>query len=138
MNCPEMLYVEDNPSDVLLLKSALKLRGNVIHLHVVQDGNEALAFLRRQAPFENVRTPELVLLDLNTPKKNGFEVLREARQDPDLRTIPMVVFSGSSNAKDRDKCMKMGASDFWNKPRDFHEFATIIEKIKTFLPVEVG
>ena len=92
----EILLIEDDPGDVLLTRRALAESKVANVIHVMQDGVEALAFLRQQPPHEDVNRPDLVLLDLNLPRKGGLEVLAEVKNDPELRQIPVVVLTTSS------------------------------------------
>ena len=118
----EILLVEDNPGDVRLTVEGLnegKVRNN---LHVARDGVEALAFLRRQAQFADAVRPDLILLDLNLPRKDGREVLAEIKSDADLKTIPVVVLTTSRAEQDALRCYELGANALINKPVDLDGF----------------
>src|SRR4051812_34141201 len=121
-NC--MLYVEDNPHDVLLLKSGFKLKELSPNFDVVQDGVEAIQFLKSA-----VLKPKLLLLDLNLPKKNGYEVLSELRSDPEFSFLCIVIYSGSSNKDDVKKCLQLGASEFLQKPSSLEGISKVIDRI---------
>ncbi|MDQ3364083.1 MAG: response regulator [Myxococcota bacterium] len=128
----EILLVEDNPGDVRLTEEALregKVRNN---LHVARDGVEAIAFLRREGKFANATRPELVLLDLNLPRKDGREVLFEIKNDPDLQTIPVVVLTTSSAEVDILKSYKLHANCYITKPVDLEQFVKVVKSIDDF------
>jgi chemotaxis family two-component system response regulator Rcp1 len=95
-----ILLIEDNPGDVRLTQEAFKEGNMAVDLSVVMDGVEAIKYLRKQAPFENIDTPDLILLDLNLPKKDGREVLKDIKVDPELRLIPVVVLTTSNAESD--------------------------------------
>ena len=128
----EILLVEDSPGDVQLTVEAL--RDARVHntLHVVTDGEEALAFLRRQGPWAEAPRPDLVLLDLNLPRKSGREVLAEVKADPDLRRIPVVILSTSENPDDIRAAYDLAANCYVTKPQDLDEFIGAVRAIDTF------
>lgn len=127
-----ILLIEDNPGDVRLTKEAFK-EGNIsMDLSVVMDGVEAIQYLHKQAPFEGVRTPDLILLDLNLPKKDGREVLKDIKEDPDLRRIPVVVLTTSNAESDILKSYNLYANCYINKPVDFDSFFNVIKSIEEF------
>lgn len=128
----EILLVEDNPADVDLTKETLEFAKLRNRLHAVNDGVEALAFLRRQPPFENAVRPDLILLDLNLPRKDGREVLQELKVDPTLRTIPVVVLTSSDAEKDVIKSYDLGANCYITKPVDLDQFADVVRCIEDF------
>ena len=128
----QMLLVEDNPGDVRLTKETLKDAKLMVDLHVVGDGVEAIAFLRQEGKYASVPWPDLVLLDLNLPKKDGREVLAEIKQDPDLRRIPVVVLTISSAEEDILKSYNLHANAYVNKPLDLEQFAKITKAIEDF------
>lgn len=101
-------------------------------LAVVEDGVEAIQYIRKQAPFEDVRTPDLILLDLNLPKKDGREVLKDIKEDPDLRRIPVVVLTTSNAESDILKSYNLYANCYINKPVDFDSFFNVIKRIEEF------
>ena len=128
----EILLVEDNPGDARLTKEALrdaKVRNN---LHVVLDGVEALAFLRRQGKHAAVPKPDLILLDLNLPKKDGREVLEEIKQDDQLRHIPIVILTTSQAEKDIIESYRLRANAFVTKPVDLEQFLKVVQSIEHF------
>ena len=128
----EILLVEDNPGDVLLTRESLNISKVLNNLHHVPDGVEAIKFLRKQENYANVPTPDLILLDLNLPKKNGREVLAEIKQDPALAHIPVVVLTSSKNEIDILKSYQLHANCYITKPADLNEFAKIVESIDNF------
>jgi CheY-like chemotaxis protein len=128
----EVLLVEDDPGDVLLTREAFednKVRNN---LHVVSDGEEAITYLRREGPHEGAARPDLVLLDLNLPRKDGREVLREIKADPDLRSIPVVVLTTSEADEDILSSYDLHANAYVTKPVDFDNFIRIVRQIDDF------
>jgi chemotaxis family two-component system response regulator Rcp1 len=128
----EILMVEDNPGDVRLTVEALKegkIRNN---FHTVEDGVEALAFLRHQGPYASAPRPDIVLLDLNLPKKNGREVLAEIKEDPDLRRIPVVILTVSQAEQDILKSYNLHANCYITKPVDLDQFLEVVKSIENF------
>jgi len=128
----EILLVEDSPSDTDLTIEALK-RGKVAnHLSAVEDGVQAMDFLRRQGRYANAPRPDLILLDLNLPRKDGREVLAELKADPDLKTIPVVVLTTSQAEKDVVQSYKLQANCYITKPVDFDQFLDVVKSIEQF------
>jgi two-component system, chemotaxis family, response regulator Rcp1 len=128
----QILLVEDNPGDVRLTKEAL-LEGTVPHqLHVVPDGEAAIHFLRKLGQYEDAPRPDLVLLDLNLPKKDGKQVLQEVKKDPALREIPVVVLTTSKATSDINAAYGLHANCYIQKPVDLHRFWDIIRSIEGF------
>jgi chemotaxis family two-component system response regulator Rcp1 len=128
----EILLVEDSPADVDLTREALddaKLHNN---LHVVTDGVEALEFLRREGSYADAPRPDLVLLDLNLPKKDGREVLAEIKADPILRRIPVVILTTSQAEQDILKSYDLHANCYVTKPVDLDQFVTVVRSIENF------
>jgi two-component system, chemotaxis family, response regulator Rcp1 len=128
----EILLVEDNPGDVRLTMEGLnegKVRNN---LHVAKDGVEALAFLRREGEFGNAVRPDLILLDLNLPRKDGREVLTDIKSDPDLKTIPVVVLTTSRADQDVLHSYQLQANCYITKPVDLDQFITVVKSIEDF------
>lgn len=128
----EILLVEDNPGDARLTQEALhegKIRNN---LHHARDGVEALAFLKREGEFAKAPTPDLVLLDLNLPRKDGREVLAEMKQDPRLRTIPVVVLTTSEAENDIVRSYELHANCYITKPVGLEQFIAIVREIESF------
>lgn len=123
----EILVVDDNEDDVLLLQESLRDLHTVNLVHAVHDGEEALAFLRREGKFAGAPRPGLVLLDINMPKKNGFEVLAEMKTDPLLRIIPVVMLTTSNRDADVITAYGGGACSFVTKPVNFDRLKLIAE-----------
>ena len=128
----EILLVEDNPADVRLTEEAF--RDGKIHntLAVARDGVEALDFLRRRGKFADAVRPDLILLDLNLPRKDGREVLAEVKADPDLMRIPVVVLTTSRAEMDVVKTYNLHANCYVVKPVDFEQFIHVIQSIENF------
>lgn len=128
----QVLLVEDNEDDVELTLEALKDSKVRMEVHVVQDGVDALKFLRKQAPYEEKPRPDLMLLDLNLPLMDGREVLEKVRQDPDLTDMPIVVLTTSQNEEDICRVYKLHANCYISKPVDFMKFSEIVRQIEGF------
>src|SRR3954470_5750533 len=132
----DVLLVEDDDGDVLMTREAFehhKIRNN---LHVVQDGEEALQFLRREGPYADAPKPGLILLDLNLPRRDGREVLAELKADPELRVIPVVVLTTSEAEEDILRSYALHANAYVSKPVDFERFIAVVRQIDEFF-VEV-
>ncbi len=128
----EILLVEDNPGDVRLTQEAMtdgKMRNN---LSVTRDGVEAMAFLRQEGEFKDAPRPDVVLLDLNLPKKDGREVLAEIKADPDLRRIPVVVLTSSKADEDIINSYDSHANCYVTKPGDLEQFIDVVKSIEGF------
>jgi two-component system, chemotaxis family, response regulator Rcp1 len=128
----DILLVEDNEGDARLAKEAMrdsKLRNT---LHHVTDGEEAMAFLRREGKLAGVPRPDLILLDLNLPKKDGRQVLAEIKNDEDLKRIPVVILTVSSAEEDILKTYNLHANCYITKPIDFEQFVKIVHSIEDF------
>ncbi|HET9901968.1 MAG TPA: response regulator [Actinomycetes bacterium] len=128
----EVLLVEDDPGDVLMTREAFeqhKLRNT---LHVVSDGVEALSFLRQEGEYADVPRPDLVLLDLNLPRKDGREVLAEIKADPQLRRTPVVVLTTSEAEEDVLRSYDLHANAYVAKPVDFDRFIDVVRRIDSF------
>lgn len=128
----EILLVEDNPADVDLTQETLELAKIHNHLHVVNDGVEALAFLHREGDYADAVRPDLILLDLNLPRKDGREVLQELKADENLRLIPVVVLTSSDAERDVVKTYNLGANCYITKPVDLDQFASVVKSIEEF------
>ena len=128
----EVLLVEDNPGDVRLTREALKDGKVSNHLSVMQDGVEALRFLRREGPYAGAPRPDVVLLDLNLPKKDGRQVLQEMKQDRSLRTIPVVVLTSSDAERDIVGAYELQANCYITKPVDLDQFIEVVRSIQNF------
>jgi len=127
-----ILLVEDNPGDVRLTQEAFKEGRLSINLDVTMDGVEAIKFLRKEGQYENATTPDLILLDLNLPKRDGREVLHEIKTDDHLKRIPVVILTTSSAEQDILKSYNLHVNCYINKPVDFDKFFSIIERIEDF------
>ncbi|MDX1530785.1 MAG: response regulator [Rhodothermales bacterium] len=127
-----VLLVEDNPGDVLLAKEALEEAQMPVELHVVDDGEEAVAFLRKEGVHAEVPTPTLILLDLNLPKKSGLEVLCEVKEDDALRSIPVVIFSSSEAKEDIAQAYACHANCYVTKPGDLSDLVRVVKAIESF------
>jgi len=128
----EVLLVEDDEGDVLMTREALD-EGKVFNrLSVVGDGVEAIAYLRREQPYADATRPDLVLLDLNLPKRDGRQVLEEVKADPDLRRIPIVVLTTSEAEEDVLRSYDLHANAYVTKPVDFDRFVEVIRQIDDF------
>ncbi|KDN20610.1 response regulator [Amycolatopsis rifamycinica] len=128
----DILLVEDDPGDVLMTREAFAHHKIRNPLHVAEDGVEALRFLKREGPFGTAPRPGLILLDLNLPRKDGREVLGEIKQDPALRTIPVVVLTTSEADEDILRSYELHANAYVTKPVDFEKFVEVVRKIDEF------
>ncbi len=128
----EVLLVEDNPGDAELTRIALEDSKISIHLNVVEDGVEAMAFLRKQDKYVKVAHPDIVLLDLNLPRKDGREVLAEIKGDENLKRIPVVILTTSQAEEDILKAYNLCANCYITKPVDFDQFVKIVQSIENF------
>jgi chemotaxis family two-component system response regulator Rcp1 len=125
----EILLVEDNAGDIRLTLEAFKEAKLSSHVSVVRDGEAALAFLRKEGSYACAPRPAFILLDLNMPKKDGREVLREAKTDPDLKTIPIIVLTTSVAPTDITKSYDLHANCYIQKPADYDEFLELIRQL---------
>ena len=128
----EILLVEDNPGDVRLTQEALKDNKVRNHLHMVKDGVEALAFLRKEGQYAGSPRPDLILLDLNLPRKDGREVLAEIKADQNLRRIPVVILTTSKAEEDILRAYDLNANCYITKPVDFDQFIHVVKSIEEF------
>lgn len=128
----EILLVEDSPGDVRLTQEALKESKVRNRIGVVGDGEEAMAFLRREGKYIDAPRPDLILLDLNLPKKNGHEVLAEIKQDPGLKNIPVVILTASGAEADILKGYDLHANCYIVKPVDLDQFIEVVKSIEDF------
>jgi len=131
-NSVNILLVEDNPGDVRLTKEAFKEAKVNNNLHIVSDGVEALDFLRRKGKYIGAPRPDIILLDLNMPKKNGREVLAEIKADPDLMRIPVLVLTISQAEEDILKSYNLHANCYIQKPVDINKFIDVVKSIEGF------
>jgi chemotaxis family two-component system response regulator Rcp1 len=128
----EVLLVEDSPGDVRLTREAFKDARVHINLHVAVDGTDAMAFLRRQGEHANVPRPDLILLDLNLPKKDGREVLEEIKESPTLKSIPVVILTTSASEADILRSYRLHANCYITKPVDLAGFLEVVKSIDSF------
>ncbi|MDQ8185546.1 response regulator [Pelagicoccus sp. SDUM812002] len=128
----EMLLVEDNEADIRLTQIALQQAKLENRLHVVRDGEQALAFLRREGEFKDAVRPDLILLDLNLPRVNGSEVLKEIRGDSNLENLPVVILTTSEAEKDIFESYELHANCYITKPVDLRKFMGVVEMIEDF------
>jgi len=129
---PQVLLVDDNPADVGLAREALVGCRHQSHINHVLDGEEAMAFLHRAGKYANAVRPDLVILDLNLPRKDGRAVLAETKADADLRTIPVVVFSTSRAMLDIKRSYELGANCYVSKPGNLDEYFRVMQSIEEF------
>jgi CheY-like chemotaxis protein len=128
----DVLLVEDDPGDVLLTREAFADNKVSNKLHVVNDGEQAMAFLRNQTPFTDAPRPDLILLDLNLPRMDGREVLEEIKADPELRVIPVVILTTSEAEEDILRSYQLHANAYVSKPVDFEQFIKVVRQIDDF------
>jgi CheY-like chemotaxis protein len=127
-----ILMVEDNPADARLTIEAFRDAKVLNNMSVVGDGVEAMGFLRRQGRYADAPRPDLILLDLNLPKKDGREVLSEIKRDPDLRRIPVVVLTTSDDEKDVLRAYDLHVNAYIKKPVDLDQFMKVVEAVEDF------
>ena len=132
MQAVEILLVEDNPGDIRLTREALKDSKVYNTLNIARDGVEAMAFLRRENPYEDAPRPDIILLDLNLPRMDGRQVLEEIKEDEDLRRIPVVVLTTSEAEEDILRTYNLHANCYITKPVDLNRFITIVKTIESF------
>ena len=128
----QILLVEDSPGDVRLTEEVLRDARIANDLHVVGDGEEAMSFLRRDGEFADRPRPDLVLLDLNLPRKDGREVLSEIHADPHLKSVPVIVLTTSEAERDILRSYQLAANAYITKPIDLNEFIAVVRSIETF------
>ena len=128
----EVLLVEDSPGDVRLTREAFKDAKVHINLHVAPDGAKAMIFLRREGEHSNAPRPDLILLDLNLPKKDGREVLAEIKGNPKLKSIPVVILTTSSSEADILRSYQLHANCYITKPVGLEGFLTVVKSIDSF------
>jgi two-component system, chemotaxis family, response regulator Rcp1 len=128
----EILLVEDNPADVVLVREGLKATTMKHHLHTVVDGEEASHFIRRQDRFEGAPRPDLILLDLNLPRRSGHEVLSEIKADPGTRRIPVLVLTSSKDRTDVEKVYDLNANCYIQKPIDLDGMFEMLRVVESF------
>ena len=128
----EVLLVEDNPGDVRLTQEALKDGRVLVNLTVAADGVEAMDVLNKRGNYQNAARPDLILLDLNLPRKNGREVLEEIKADDDLKRIPVIVMTTSKAEQDLYRVYNLNANCYITKPVDLDEFLNVVRSIEDF------
>jgi chemotaxis family two-component system response regulator Rcp1 len=128
----DILLVEDNPGDVRLMREALRDGKLLNQLSTVADGQQAVAYLHRQGNYAQVSRPDLILLDLNLPRKDGREVLAEIKSDPDLRSIPVVVVTSSQAEEDILRSYNTHANCYVTKPVDLQKFVSVVRSVEDF------
>jgi len=129
---PEILMVDDNPADIDLTSEVLAQSKGHFHVNAVNDGVEALSFLQRQGKYAKAPVPDLVVLDLNLPRKDGCEVLSNIRADPALAKIPVVIFTTSQASSDIARSYKLGANCYLKKPGNLPEFVAAVQSMAEF------
>ncbi|MBF0339421.1 MAG: response regulator [Magnetococcales bacterium] len=128
----EILLVEDSPGDVELTREALADSKLLNRLNVVEDGEEAMAYLRQQGKYADATRPDVVLLDLNLPRKDGREVLEEIKADPELKAIPVVVLTTSQAEEDILRTYQLHANCYITKPVDLNQFFAVVKSVENF------
>jgi chemotaxis family two-component system response regulator Rcp1 len=128
----DVLLVEDSPGDVRLTREAFREANQSVHLHVASDGVEAMAFLRREGPHGDAPRPDFILLDLNLPRMDGREVLTLIKEDPDLRTIPVVILTTSEADADILRAYELNANAYLRKPVTLEAFEALVKSINDF------
>ena len=123
-----LLYVEDDDAAFLAMQLTLQETQAQIELYRASDGEQALAFVRKNDSYEDAPTPDLILLDLNLPKRSGMEVLAEIKGDESLRSIPIIMFSSSERRVDKDKSLELGAQRYLMKPSSLEGFADTVKR----------
>ncbi|MEM6841669.1 MAG: response regulator [Bacteroidota bacterium] len=128
----EVLLVEDSEADAALVEESMQESKLKVNLHVVEDGVKAISYLKKEGAYQKVDTPDIIILDLNLPKKDGREVLEEIKADEKLKRIPVVVLTTSSAEEDIFRSYKLHANCYITKPLDFDQFAKIVASIEDF------
>ena len=128
----EVLLVDDNPADIDLLREAISKSPRPLCVHAVNDGEEALRYLRRHGDYREAREPDLIVLDLNLPRKDGREVLSEVKRDATLARIPVVIFTTSEARSDVNFSYEHGANCYLQKPGNFPDYMTVVQSMTGF------
>jgi two-component system, chemotaxis family, response regulator Rcp1 len=131
-DAPEILMVDDNQADIDLTSELLAQSKRHFHVNAVNDGEEAVLFLRRQGKYDKAPLPDLVVLDLNLPRKDGCEVLADIKADPSLAKIPVVIFTTSQASTDISRSYKLGANCYVKKPGNLPEFVAVVRSMAEF------
>jgi len=129
---PEILMVDDNPADIDLTREVLAQSEGHFHVNAVNDGVEAISFLRREGKYAKAPVPDLVVLDLNLPRKDGCEVLSNIKADPVLAKIPVVIFTSSQANDDIARSYKLGANCYLKKPGNLRDFVAAVQSMTEF------
>jgi CheY-like chemotaxis protein len=132
MRTPEILMVDDNPADIDLTSEVLAQSKGHFHVNAVTDGVEAISFLRKQGKYAKAPVPDLVVLDLNLPRKDGCEVLSNIKADPALTKIPVVIFTTSQASSDITRSYELGANCYLRKPGNLPEFVAVVQSMAEF------
>jgi CheY-like chemotaxis protein len=131
-SAPEILLVDDNPADIDLMSEVLANSKRHVHVNVANDGEKAISFLRRQGEYAKAPAPDLVVLDLNLPRKDGREVLSEVKADPTLAKIPVVIFTTSQADSDVTRSYELGANCYLRKPGNLPDFVAVVQSMADF------
>lgn len=134
----EILLVEDNPGDIVLIEEAFREATVGYNLNVVKNGADAISYLKREEGFTQTKLPDLILLDLNLPKKSGIEVLAEIKSDENLKIIPVIILTTSRNYQDVVRCYSLSANCYLTKPVEFEEFLDTVKSIEKFWLMKVN
>lgn len=129
---PLILLVDDNPADAGLTCEVLATSERQANIQTVSDGEEALAFLHRDGKYTDAARPDLLILDLNLPRKDGRAVLAEVKADPELNEIPVVVFTTSRSGRDIERCYELGANSYMTKPGNLAQFFSAVRSLESF------
>ena len=128
----DLLLAEDNEDDIVLIRETMHERKMINIMHVVRDGEEVMAYLRRQGKYADVKRPGLVLMDINMPKKNGLEALEEIKRDPELRMLPVVMLTVSDREEDIVRAYSAGACSYVRKPVIFADFQRVVDQFSLY------
>ncbi len=128
----QILLIEDNPADARLVVEVLKDSKIKNKIHVIEDGVTAMDYLHKEGEYKDISSPDIILLDLNLPKKDGREVLKEIKEDPKLKCIPVVILTTSSTQEDINQTYSNHANCFITKPVDFDQFLKVVQSIEDF------
>ena len=129
---PEILLVDDNPADANLTSEVLATSERRSHISTVSDGEQALAFLHRTGKYADAVRPDLLILDLNLPRRDGRSVLAEVKADPELNELPVVVFTTSRSSRDIARCYELGANCYVSKPGNLGQFFSAVRSLEAF------
>lgn len=129
---PEVLLVDDNPADIDLTRDILSKCKHHFHVHAVPDGVEAISFLHREGTYTDAPAPDLLVLDLNLPRKDGRAVLQELKSDPKLSKIPVIVFTTSQANSDITRSYELGANCYLRKPGNLADFSAVVQSMANF------